>query len=1015
MTKTTLLCLAAFGCGALHAQSPDRAARPQKVPHFLTIEDETPAAEAPRLLAELLPTGHAAGFSAGDAHADELGMTHVRYQQTYRGIPVDGYGYTVHSTGGRIASISGAFAKTGPDVATAPTVRPEAALAGALRHLGLGEPMWESADAPAGYDKPTGDLVIYHDAATKASRLAYKYDVYTAAPLYRAWVYVDATTGAVLSEDLRIHHADTPLQAVSDYNGTVAVTGDASGGSYRLRQAAMGGGVETYSLNNGTSYAGATDVVDDAADPFDSDRTAVQAHYGAEQTYDYFSSRHGRNSYNGTGGKLLSYVHYSSGYVNAFWDGSRMTYGDGDGASYGPLTSLDIAGHEMTHGVVEFSANLVYQRESGALNESFADIFGEMVEYHATGTNDWQMGTDIGIGRSGAIRSMDNPNAYGDPDTYGGSNWWEPNCGTPRSSNDYCGVHVNSGVQNKWFYILAVGESGTNDLGSGYAVTGLGRERAAAIAYRNLTVYLSANSTFADARVGAIQAARDLYGPGSDEEVQTTNAWYAVGVGPVYGGGGGGTPEACVGTSVSLRLVTDNYASETSWTLRNAAGQTVESGGGYADNATYDIAWDLPAGEYTFTIDDSYGDGICCAYGSGSYTISSGGVTVASGGSFGSSATVAFCTEGSAADTQAPSTPGNVAADNIAETTLSLSWSPSSDNVGVTGYTVYLDGASIGTTAGTGANVTGLTAGTTYTFGVSASDAAGNESGVGTTVATTAAGGTGGGGTTTAVLLESYFETGLDGWIDGGGDCYRYSGSRSFEGQYSMRLRDNSGTASSMTTAAAYDLAGAAGAEVKFYFYAYSMERGEDFWLQYDGGSGWETVATYAAGTDFENNTFYTATATIGAADYALTGDGRFRFRCDASANADQVYIDQVTITRNASAGALSGTPLASAQSCTPLYARSFGDLDLADPDEDAVFAASVSPNPATSAIDFRVSLPGQVSSARLLNATGQLVRALTPEDYDNTIDVSAAAPGLYLIVVETTEGETETLRFVKQ
>ncbi|MEZ4849341.1 MAG: M4 family metallopeptidase [Bacteroidia bacterium] len=150
---------------------------------------------------------------------------------------------------------------------------------------------------------------------------------------------------------------------------------------------------------------------------------------------------------------------YSSNYVNAFWDGTRMTYGDGDGVNYGPLVSADITGHEITHGVTEYSANLVYQRESGALNESFSDIFGEMIEFHATGSNDWQMGTDIGIGGSGAIRSMNNPNLYGDPDTYGGSNWYNPNCGTPTQFNDYCGVHTNSGVQNKWFYILAAGES----------------------------------------------------------------------------------------------------------------------------------------------------------------------------------------------------------------------------------------------------------------------------------------------------------------------------------------------------------------------------------------------------------------------------------------------------------------------------------------------------------------------------------------------------------------------------
>ena len=1017
------LCLCLL-CGA-QALAQD-ASRGKPAPQFLDVAAEhQPLAAAPDLIAAYVDAGGETGFRASATQVDELGMTHVTYEQTFRGIPVDGFGYTAHAdAGGELATLSGAYAKTPDDLATTANFSAADAVDLALTALELKRPMWLSDDAPAGYTRPEGELVIYADAKGERAELAYKLDVYTAEPLYRAWVYVSARDGRVLFEDSRIHHADEPIAAVSDYNGTVQITADNTGSGYRLRQSTSGGGVETYSLRNGTSYSGAVDVAD-AGTPFDSDGTAVQAHYGAEQTWDYFNAAHGRNSYDGNGAKLLSYVHYSRDYVNAFWDGSRMTYGDGDGTSYGPLTSLDIAGHEMTHGVTEYAAGLVYRNESGALNESFSDIFGEMVEYHATGANDWQMGTDIGIGGSGAIRSMNNPNAYGDPDTYGGTNYYT-------GSGDNGGVHINSGVQNRWFYVLAVGASGTNDLGDAYSVTAIGRAKAAAIAYRNLAVYLGANSNYAAARAGAIQAARDLYGAGSAEEIAVTDAWYSVGVGAAYDAGGGsgdGGSDACVGGPVTLTLTLDNYPGETSWPLRDAGGAVVESGSGYtAKGATVTAEWDLADGDYTFAIADSYGDGICCSYGNGGYAVTAAdGTTVASGGSYGSGETTTFCVEGGApaGDTQAPTTPTDLAASNVTEATVDLSWSASSDDVGVAGYNVYSNGQLLGQVAGTSATVNGLTAATTYAFGVSAVDAAGNESGQATASVTTA-GGTGGGGDGDAVLLASYFETGLDGWLDGGADCYRYSGTRSYEGSYSMRLRDDSGVASSMTTADSYDLRGAAGVEVDFVFYPYSMEAGEDFWVQYDGGSGWQTVAAYRSGQEFENNAFYRATVTVGAGDYDLSAAGSFRIRCDASANGDQVYIDELTITRRSAAlaspnGRLSGTDAAallteglpSGQAIVQLSPTGFAAAaNLADVDD---FTAAVSPNPAADVISLDLSEDRAVASARIVGPAGRTVRELAGLQPGDDIDVSALPAGLYYVVVQTIDGESATLRFAKR
>ena len=181
---------------------------------------------------------------------------------------------------------------------------------------------------------------------------------------------------------------------------------------------------------------------------------------------------------------------------------------------------------DFTHGLTSNTANLIYSAESGALNESFSDIFGTCVENYATPADwDWLIGEDLS---SSPFRSMSDPNSHGDPDTYFGTNW------ASLTGGDSGGVHTNSGVQNFWFYLLSEGGSGVNDNSDAYNVTGLGISTAAKIAFRSLTLYLIESSEFADARFYSIQAATDLYGACSPEVESTTNAWYAVGVGDPY-------------------------------------------------------------------------------------------------------------------------------------------------------------------------------------------------------------------------------------------------------------------------------------------------------------------------------------------------------------------------------------------------------------------------------------------------------------------------------------------------
>ena len=379
----------------------------------------------------------------------------------------------------------------------------------------------ETANSELTFELPKGELV-YFDTGDGNPRLAYKFDIFAIEPLSRDYVFIDTHSGEVLVKYDRIHTADAPATGTSLYNGDVDFIADDTGANFRLRQ--QTNGVETFNLNNSTNYGNATDITS-PSDEFTAPdvHNGVQAHFGAEKTLDYFFTRHGRDSYDNQGTTLFSYVSYGVDYVNAFWNGTAMTYGDGNGSSIGPLTSLDIVGHEIAHGVTQYSAGLIYRNQSGALNESFSDIFGEAVENYAAGTNDWLIGSDIFLNGNGAIRSMQNPNQFSDPDTYLGDFWYT-------GTGDNGGVHINSGVQNKWFYILTEGESGTNDFGFNYDVTAIGMQDAAEIAYRNLTVYLTQGSDYPAAREGAVQSAIDLFGAGSQQHISTMDAWDAVGV-----------------------------------------------------------------------------------------------------------------------------------------------------------------------------------------------------------------------------------------------------------------------------------------------------------------------------------------------------------------------------------------------------------------------------------------------------------------------------------------------------
>ena len=588
MKKTLLGCMLALSVSSMSAQSSlnvtvsvseirydDRSSAPL----YIRFKPDVfvSAASGMEGLTAVLQSSSTDSWQLIRTDADELGMQHSRYQQYYNNVKVATGEYLIHSRQGRVVSANGMFYK-GMNVNTQPALSEATALNAALRHIGATKYLWQCSDTEQeilsghahGVAYPKGELVVLPAKAEfnskKSNVLCWRFDIYAMEPHERWLVYVSAETGEVIFKENRICTITVNGTAATRYSGTQSMQVDSlSATSYRLRDFTRGSGVETYDLNNGTSYAAAVDFTDTDNiwnTTTNQDNAAYDAHWGTQKTFDYYFLTHGRNSYDNAGAILRSYVHYSSSYNNAFWNGSVMTYGDGDGSVFSPLTELDIVAHELTHGVTNFSSNLVYSYQSGALNESFSDIFGVTVDFYARPAQaNWTMADQSYTPSTpgDGIRYMNNPNLAGDPDTYLGTNWYT-------GAGDNGGVHYNSGVQNFWYYLLCVGGTGTNDNGFAYNVASIGMNKARMIAYRNNNFYLTSGSQYADAAYYSLQAATDLYGPCSPEAFAVKNAWDAVGVtglslnsnatASVSGG-------ACVGSTIQL---TASGGATYSWT-----------------------------------------------------------------------------------------------------------------------------------------------------------------------------------------------------------------------------------------------------------------------------------------------------------------------------------------------------------------------------------------------------------------------------------------------------------------
>ncbi|RPK91012.1 MULTISPECIES: M4 family metallopeptidase [Streptomyces] len=467
-----------------------------------------------------------------DVVQDRDGTTHTRYERTLDGLPVLGGDLVVkESAAGATEGVSKASRATSAQLKAVGLTADVAPAAAEKQALGAakaeGSKAKEASEAPR--------KVVW--LGSGAPQLAYETVVgglqHDGTP-NELHVLTDASSGEKLYEWQAVHNGTGNTQ----YGGQVTL---GTAPSYTLTDTTRGNH-KTYNLNRGSSgtgtlFSGPDDIWGDGT-PQNAETAGADAHYGAALTWDYFKNVHGRSGIRGDGVGAYSRVHYGNNYVNAFWQDSCfcMTYGDGANNAK-PLTSIDVAAHEMTHGLTSNTAGLVYSGESGGLNEATSDIFAAAVEFHANNSQDqgdYLVGEKIDIRGNGTpLRYMDKPSRDGSSKDY-----WYSGIGN-------VDVHYSSGPANHWYYLLSEGsgaktingvsyDSPTSD---GLPVTGIGRDKASLIWFKALTTKFTSTTNYAAARTGTLAVASELYGATSPEYAAVAHAWAGINVGARPGGG----------------------------------------------------------------------------------------------------------------------------------------------------------------------------------------------------------------------------------------------------------------------------------------------------------------------------------------------------------------------------------------------------------------------------------------------------------------------------------------------
>lgn len=485
----------------------------------------------------------AADLKLRKINVDAAGNKHLRYNLTHKGLDVVGGDMVVHIDGkGRIFSVNGTargdFAETlgARDVgesAVHPTVMADARFAGM------------ATSAPR---------KVYIITAQGTQHLAYETVVtgMRGNDPVRDKVYMDADSRAIVAVHPQIYFAENR---------------------------------KIYSLSGGTSLPGTLKRSEGQAATTDTDVNS--AYDGTGDTYEAYKAFWNRDSYNNAGAALISSVHYSTNYCNAYWNSTQMVYGDGDASqNCAPLArSIDVTGHELTHAVTENESGLVYSGESGGLNEAMSDIFGNFTEAYVAGGKNGTLtvsnSTTFTVGETvipPGLRFMYDPAKDGSSLDY------------YSSSAGSVDVHYSSGIANLAFYLMSQG--GTHPRGkSTINVTGLGMAKAIRVMYEVNTNILTSNANFLAAGNASVQAAVNL-GYSLADQTSVANAWQAVGVPvPTPGGGGGGGGDITLTNGVALGSQSGATNAQTFYKIVVPTGQTsltfnISGGTGDADMYT---------------------------------------------------------------------------------------------------------------------------------------------------------------------------------------------------------------------------------------------------------------------------------------------------------------------------------------------------------------------------------------------------------------------------------------------
>ncbi|TAE33525.1 MAG: T9SS C-terminal target domain-containing protein [Cytophagales bacterium] len=472
-----------------------------------------------------------ASFSAREAETDALGQTHIRMTQTHRGIPVYGAELVAHVTENEVTLVNGRYRAVDQTIGVQAKLTMNQAADQALQDVQKKGVVRSFGSNVFKLERAKGDLCLY--PVGEGHRLAY--DLTIRPSMLQRWSYIiDAETGAVLDKTNTTCTFLAPTRATArDLNGVSRTFGtfQTATNKYYLVDASkpmfntsstipdkVVGGLETLDSRN-TFGDNQKFYYITSANNTDWSPAAVSAHYNAGVAHDYYRNTHARNSLNGKGGSIRSVVNVAdeedgSAMDNAYWSGEFMAYGNGKTLMKPLAGALDVAGHEMTHGVIENSANLVYKSQSGAINESMADVFGAMID-----RDDWTLGEDVIKSNrftQGALRSLSNPNQGGKNDLgYQPRTMAQYETMPEDEDNDNGGVHVNSGIPNYAYYLFA---------------TATTKDKAERVYYRALTNYLTRTSKFLDLRLAVIKAATDLYGANSAEVSAARSAFDQVSI-----------------------------------------------------------------------------------------------------------------------------------------------------------------------------------------------------------------------------------------------------------------------------------------------------------------------------------------------------------------------------------------------------------------------------------------------------------------------------------------------------